>query len=97
MRRGHSCKATLHLVKSNNPVVVINVFKFLNAADNIYKSETVAFVYVDVFYFLVLRHHVSAFSLLKEVDVCDVISFEMNVLVFLHHVCLEEGTDPCDE
>jgi hypothetical protein len=55
------------------------------------------FIYVDILNVIILRNDKSTGALLQKVDVCDVISIVINVLIIIHHLRLEQWTNPRDE
>lgn len=65
--------------------------------DDVNEPERVTFCYFHEHYIEVLWEHVSTPSFLEEVHVCDIIPFEMDILLVASYLALQKRAEPCDE
>ena len=90
---------TLHFVHPLHPVdsVIVHLLILDIWLYNINYSKGVASVDGAVSKVRMLGEYVAAVSLLKEINVLNIVTFEVDVFVLVYHKTFEQGTDPRNE
>jgi hypothetical protein len=68
-----------------------------NRPQNIHNTEMTANINLDISCIFVFWQHEPSFSFDQKEDICDIISFEINVLVFWSLVGLQQWTNPSND
>jgi hypothetical protein len=97
VRVGHGSELSDHLISTKEPVIHSNlrIIALKDRSQDICHTEMVALRYFEIWCVVVLGQNEAALAFYNKVDVDDLISLMVHVLVVQNYLRLEQWAHPC--